>query len=126
MFITEMTRPVTAVPYMFRPPHERKQQMTERACKEVLISRQTGSGGSHIGHLVAQDLGFSMIVHEAARRLVMGREYAALRERRSSSLIKNVLAGRVRRHDHHPRKEKKKVREIPMCEPVATISRRAT
>jgi cytidylate kinase len=47
--------------------------MTEKACKAVLISRQMGSGGSYIGHLVAQDLGFKyidrVILREAAERL---------------------------------------------------------
>jgi len=47
--------------------------MTERACKAVLISREMGSGGSYIGHLVAQNPGFRyvdrVIVHEAARCL---------------------------------------------------------
>jgi len=72
-------------------------QMTERACRAVLISREMGSGGSYIGHLVAQDLGFRyidrVIVHEAARRLGTDEEYLAAREERSSSLIENVLAG---------------------------------
>ena len=71
--------------------------MTERACRAVLISREMGSGGSYIGHLVAQDLGFRyidrVIVHEAARRLGTDEEYLAAREERSSSLIENVLAG---------------------------------
>jgi|SRR5271157_1303652 len=71
--------------------------MTERACKAVLISREMGSGGSYIGHLVAQDLGFRyidrVIVHEAARRLGTDEDYLAAREERSSSLMENVLAG---------------------------------
>ena len=55
--------------------------MIEGACKAVLISRQMGSGGSYIGQLVAQDLGFRyidrVILHEATRRLVTDEEYLA-------------------------------------------------
>jgi cytidylate kinase len=71
--------------------------MTEKACKAVLISRQMGSGGSYIGHLVAQDLGFKyidrVILREAAKRLGTDEESLAGREERSSSLIEKVLAG---------------------------------
>ena len=71
--------------------------MTERACKAVLISREMGSGGSYIGQLVAQDLGFRyidrVILHEATRRLVTDEEYLADREGRLSSLKEKILAG---------------------------------
>ncbi len=61
----------------------------------ITISRETGSGGSYIGRLVARQLGFKYIdrevLYEAARRLGTDEKFLAHRDQKSSGFLDNFL-----------------------------------
>jgi cytidylate kinase len=61
----------------------------------VTVSRQTGSGGSYIGYLVAQKLGLRLvdreILHRAAERLDLDVGSLEHYEERASGLLENIM-----------------------------------
>ena len=69
--------------------------MNEAQRFSVTISRQAGSGGSYIGYLVAQKLGFRLIdreiLHRAADRLDLSPGSLEPYEERASSLLEQIV-----------------------------------
>ncbi len=61
----------------------------------VTISRQYGSGGAEIGHLVAQESGLNYVDHEiideVAKRLGVETQQAARRDEQTASSVRHIL-----------------------------------
>jgi cytidylate kinase len=69
--------------------------MSDTRRLSVTVSRQFGSGGTYIGHLVAQKLGLRFvdreILHRAAERLDLDSGSLEHYEERASGLLENVI-----------------------------------
>jgi CMP/dCMP kinase len=64
-------------------------------CVVVTISRQFGSGGAEVGHILAQESGLSYVDHEiideVARRLGVNAEQVAHQDEQTSSTVGHIL-----------------------------------